>query len=194
MELQAKLTALEEEVGILKVEIKSILQEVRVAVLARQNPFLADDSDRLVAASAASPAPPQTTPGQPVTLEALPVAAPANLRVLNLPAVSPITSPSEAPEEPTPDARRPLDLAALLDWLQETATAFSQPEMVMLLTIASYGGLVDDGLKDALIELSQQIARDPGTPASVSDFSLALQKLQAIRPATAAGQQRRNAA
>ena len=46
MELQAQLTALEEEVGMLKGEIKAILQEVRVAILARQNPFLSDVLDR----------------------------------------------------------------------------------------------------------------------------------------------------
>ena len=40
MDLAARVTLLEEEVSVLKGEIKSILLEVRTAVLARENPLV----------------------------------------------------------------------------------------------------------------------------------------------------------
>src|SRR5262245_33149352 len=42
MDLTAKIEALEEEVNLLKGEIKAILQEVRVAILTRENPVAVD--------------------------------------------------------------------------------------------------------------------------------------------------------
>ncbi len=49
--MEAKLAALEEEINILKGEIKSILQEVRTAVLAAENPFTGGLAMRQAAAA-----------------------------------------------------------------------------------------------------------------------------------------------
>jgi hypothetical protein len=199
MELQAKLTALEEEVGILKVEIKSILQEVRVAVLARQNPFLADDLDRAVppapVTSVASPADTVASPNPvPATAdEVLAAVAPGTpARIVRLAPSGPSEMDEKEEGPVAAQARRPVDLAALMVWLQETAEAFSPTELTMLITIACYGGLLDEGLKQALIDLSHQVARERPAQASMSEFSLALRKLEAIRPPTT-GQLRRAA-
>jgi hypothetical protein len=54
MDLEARVTALEDEVGILKGEIKSVLLEVRTAFLAQNNPFT---SPQLMAPPAPAPAP-----------------------------------------------------------------------------------------------------------------------------------------
>jgi hypothetical protein len=193
MELQAQLTALEEEVGMLKGEIKAILQELRVAILARENPFLSNDLDRPgPAANPASlfdisdlpPVPPAAVPAPrtatPVVMaqEAAPQPAleaqPASRSKTDLPAVE-----NSGPLLKT--GKRPIDLAALMVWVQESAEGFSHSEFVMLVTMASYADFFDEGLKQALIDMSQQIARDPSEKASLADFSLALKQLESIR-------------
>lgn len=189
MELQAQLTALEEEVGILKGEIKAILQEVRVAVLARQNPFLSDDLGRPAPIPASLTNPDSgDAPAVPMPSEAIePADAPAPMvsatsRVARLSAEE-----SEEPDSHTPTAgraRRPIDLAALMVWVQESAENFSHTEFVMLVTMASYAEFFDEGLKDTLIEMSEQVQRDLTTRASMADFSLALKKLESINATT----------
>ena len=188
MELQAQLTALEEEVGMLKGEIKAILQEVRVAILARQNPFLSDDLDR--------PAPVVPSPS-PIDAAQLPAAAPAIASVTNLaqnlePAPAPrafqiaASEPSEPEDAASPrmSSKRPVDLAALMVWVQESAETFSHTEFVMLVTMASYAEFFDAGLKQALLDMSEQVVREHSEKASMADFSLALKQLEAIRATT----------
>jgi hypothetical protein len=194
MELQAQLAALEEEVGMLKGEIKAILQEVRVAVLARENPFLSDDFDRPVPAAtppnlfdlsdpspAPGVAPSPAMPAQVVLLQE--AAAPA--------ASAPKTEPS-TPDEGGPvlkTGKRPIDLAALMVWVQQSAESFSHTEFVMLVTMASYADFFDEGLKQTLIDMSEQITRELKTKASLADFSLALKQLESIRASNSRLQQ-----
>ena len=194
MELQAQLTALEEEVGMLKGEIKAILQEVRVAILARQNPFLSDNLDR--------PGSSATSMLNPFDLGDAPAAVHAAVPTVEAPA--PVTASEAGPrvvkvadlgevevESAGPvlsSRKRPVDLAALMVWVQECAESFSHTEFVMLVTMASYADFFDEGLKQALLDMSEQVAREPATRASLADFSLALKKLEAIRATT--GRQR----
>ena len=195
MELQAQLAALEEEVGMLKGEIKAILQEVRVAVLARQNPFLADDLDKAFVRPTRSPSafdlseaatiPTPTAAPEPIqAAAAAPEPAP---RVVLIPPPAPAESDDTAP--PLRTTKRPVDLAALMVWVQEAAETFTHVEFVMLVTMASYADFFDDGLKQALLDMSQEIARDHTTKASLADFSLALKKLEAIRASTTQNRQ-----
>jgi hypothetical protein len=194
-------TALEEEVGMLKGEIKAILQEVRVAILARQNPFLFSDSDRPAAAAhssnpfdlsdlpaapaPAAPAPAPTTEPQPAPTAAAELAT----RVVKLAGIDSIEAEQAAPGPAI--TKRPIDLAALMVWVQDCADSFNHTEFVMLVTMASYADFFDDGLKQALVEMSVQISRENTTKASLADFSLALKKLEAIRATT--GRQRQAA-
>ena len=189
MELQAQLTALEEEVGMLKGEIKAILQEVRIAILSRQNPFLSDDLDR-PAGGALSIAPldigqnpaAATTPVSTAAPPAPLAAAEATPRGASVTASEPSEPAENAPQRMT--AKRPVDLAALMVWVQESAETFSHTEFVMLVTMASYADFFDAGLKQALLDMSEQVVREHSERASMADFSLALNKLEAIRATT----------
>ncbi len=202
MELQAQVTALEEEVGMLKGEIKAILQEVRVAILARENPFLSDDSERPVPSARSinpfdqndvAPAP------FPAPFVEMPVASPppsfaAPAVVIQDTAPRPQASARSdqvAPDESSPvlkTSKRPLDLAALMVWVQEAAETFNHPEFVMLVTMASYADFFDEGLKQALIDMSQQIAREHPVKASLADFSVSLKQLESIRASSSSWQ------
>jgi hypothetical protein len=193
MELQAKLTALEEEIGILKGEIKSILQEVRVAVLARQNPFLTDDLAKSMAIMAPpSPltpeAPASQDPSAPFDTHVVPASMPSTpSRVVNFSAVE--ADAGDAPQPAPGNSKRPVDLAALMVWLQEATETFSHAEFVMLISMASYADFLDSGLKDTLFEMSEQVPREHTEKASLSDFSLALKQLEAIRSSSSHRQQ-----
>jgi hypothetical protein len=187
MELQARVTALEEEVGILKGEIKAILQEVRVAVLARQNPFLdssADSAPVYTAPAAApeaataprvepspEPAPPPPTPLRPTARSEDPV------EELWMP------EPEPAPATHVSNAKgpRPLDLAALLTWVQDVSQRFSEADFAILLSIGAYGGMIEDDLKDTLLDLAQNLPSDESHRATLPEFTLALQQLEALR-------------
>ncbi len=206
MELQAKVTALEEELSILKGEIKSILQEVRVAVLARQNPFVDNElSPPAMGRSTASTGWPSDEPFLPEaptpvpTPIAIPVAAPMQV-------VNGRTAPQPPPQpDPEPEALSAatealkasgtLDLAGLLSWLQETAEQFNTSDFRMLIQLAAYGGLIDGGLEQSLVELGESVSGDDARKASLPEFALALQKLEAVRAMKSITQtSRRNAA
>ena len=185
MELQARVTALEEEVGILKGEIKAILQEVRVAVLARQNPFMDHAGDP----SASAPAVNVFTEIPAASIEPVaPLPPPTPLRPVARP-----EDPVEALWMPEPDPQssahssmsqqgtRPLDLAALLTWVQDVSERFSEADFAILLSIGAYGGMIDDDLKDTLLELAQNLPSDETHRATLPEFTLALQQLEALR-------------
>ncbi len=191
MELQAKVTALEEELSILKGEIKAILQEVRVAVLARQNPFL--DDDFAGPASTRSGAATGWPADEPFMSDAAPaptpiaVPVPAPLQVVNGKAAAPPPQQSQ-PEMELPvatteaiKASGTLDLAGLLSWLQETAEQFNPSDFRMMIQLAAYGGLIDGGLEQSLVELGESVSGSDARKASLPEFALALQKLEAVR-------------
>jgi hypothetical protein len=183
MELQARVTALEEEVGILKGEIKAILQEVRVAVLARQNPFMDHAGDpssvpalsvftEVPAAPVETVAPPPPTPLHPLARTDDPV------EELWMPDPDPRASAASSRGQ---QSTRPLDLAALLTWVQGVSERFSEADFAILLSIGAYGGMIDDDLKDTLLELVRNLPSDESHRATLPEFTLALQQLEALR-------------
>jgi hypothetical protein len=190
MELQARVTALEEEVGILKGEIKAILQEVRVAVLARQNPFMDHPGEAPAPAvnilTEIPAAPAQTEP-------VVPLPPPTPLRPLSR-TEDPVEELWMQEPEPVTTAQssirrqgtRPLDLAALLTWVQDVSERFSEADFAILLSIGSYGGMIDDDLKDTLLEIAQNLPSDESHRATLPEFTLALQQLEALRDSTPA--------
>lgn len=211
MDVTARVAALEEEVSILKGEIKTILQELRIAVLARENPFSVNGHDFV----AAMPSRQESTAFDAVFTEP-PSIAPAPQPVVMIREVpSPIESASEAiasfvpaaastkhkhshqvtleDEEPGPEiSPRPRrwsvhSLAALMAWTQEHSQRFSHQDMDIVLSLAQYGGLVDEDLQSTLEKLAKGLAPEEiPLRASSTDFLLALRQLDALLDAATA--------
>jgi hypothetical protein len=189
MELGSKVTLLEEEIAILKGEIKTILQEVRTAVLARENPFAVDAHEYPQLASLpAEPAPATGTPE---------AASPANVVPFSrMPEAEPQTNlytPFSGRDET--DAARPTtgappakrrwsagSLATLVAWTQETAARMDASDLDIVLSLARYGGLIDAELEATLTKLSAPLLAPNPAPKQkgVSDYLLALRELSAL--------------
>jgi hypothetical protein len=191
MELGSKVTALEEEIAVLKGEIKTILQEVRTAVLARENPFAVDahqipQVQELPAAPVSTPVPAQQDSSNVVQLQA---AAPEPKQ----------TEPQSYPPQPTvadeigaarptaiaPQAKRRWSvgaLATLVAWTQETASRMNAGDLDIVLSLARYGGLIDEELEATLTRLSAPLHTPDQEPRrkGVSDYLLALRELSAV--------------
>jgi hypothetical protein len=190
--MEAKLAALEEEVSILKGEIKAILQEVRTAVLASENPFAGGSTPRPAAVVVSEPEP----EGEPRVIQLNPQPRPPNA------APGPDTEPEpqtysyerrgsepaqvrpvEAPEAPVsthqpPDIRA---LAALLAWVEETRERLDDQRFEIVLGLASYARLVDPPLEQTLRDAGRMVAAPDGSiKPSMNDCIVALRQLEAI--------------
>jgi hypothetical protein len=189
MELGSKVTALEEEIAILKGEIKTILQEVRTAVLARENPFAMGAHENLqiqsatpeLASTTASPEP--EAPPQVIKLT----------QALESEPETPVHTPFSRRDET--DAARPMplvlssrrrwnagSLATLVAWTQETASRMDASDLDAVLSLARYGGLIDEELEATLNKLAAPLIRQGAEPRAkgVTDYLLALRELAAL--------------
>lgn len=211
MELGSKVTALEEEIGVLKGEIKTILQEVRTAVLARQNPFSVDYSENLPVPALAQVPPPsaepptaaetppsEAPPSEVPPSEALPSEVPSNVVQLKsaagvalqeIPPATPFQGRDEtdAPHaiNRDPQARQRWSvgsLATLIAWTQETADRMDASDLDIVLSLARYGGLIDEELESTLTKLSAPLFQDDSQPrpSGVTNYLLALRELSAL--------------
>jgi hypothetical protein len=191
MELGSKVTALEEEVAVLKGEIKTILQEVRTAVLSRENPFAVDAYEPLPVPTP----PPASHPQEPaeaekppkvVQLESVPDAGP--LREQSLVSQHPAAVETDAarPQAPAPQGGKRRwsvgALATLMAWTQDVTSRMDANDLDIVLSMARYGGLIEEELESTLTKLAaplfptQQEKRRTG----VSDYLLALRELAAL--------------
>ena len=192
MELGSKVTALEEEIAILKGEIKTILQEVRTAVLARENPFVMDAHENLHIPA---------TPVQPAVTEASsePETPP---QVIKLPHAEPqldlkpaATTQDTFIRRDETDAARPSQgssrttrrwslgsLATLIVWTQETAAEMDASDLDIVLSLARYGGLIDEELEATLTKLAAPLMAQNAMPRQpgVTDYLVALRELTAL--------------
>ena len=190
MELGSKVTALEEEIAVLKGEIKTILQEVRTAVLARENPFAVDAHETLrIPTPEDEPAPvPETpepqAPPKVVQLHAAPEAEQTDS-----------TAPMAFPGRDETDAARRASLGApanrrwsvgslatLVAWTQETAARMDPSDLDIVLSLARYGGLIEKELEETLTKLAAPLFEKDPQPRQkgVSDYLLALRELSAL--------------
>jgi hypothetical protein len=193
MELGTKVNALEEEIGILKGEIKTILQEVRTAVLARENLFAVDAPESLrLPPLAAEPAVVEASPQ--------PAALPQAINLSNGTAPEPgpepeATGPTPFPRRDETDIARPSpapskanrrwslgSLATLIVWTQETAAEMDASDLDIVLSLARYGGLIDEELETTLTKLAAPAMEQNDQPRQkgVTDYLVALRELSAL--------------
>jgi hypothetical protein len=225
-DLEPRVKQVEEDVAILKGEIKSILIEVRTSLLSQTNPFtsaplapppivpqapapaapFAPNPSGPFAPSTAGPAGPQAhepahQPEPPTpflqegsnshdrpqqsenwTNNVTHFPQPAIPRSGFQPA-----EPQLAPQQPVPlpvAPRRSWELntlAMLLAWCQGNMVRLSEKEMTSLLSLARYGGLVDEELAGILLQISNSFDDgNTGRAATVSEYLLALHELHTV--------------
>jgi hypothetical protein len=198
MDLTARVTALEEENQLLKGEIKTILQELRTAVLNRDNPFAGGHMDIVPAAMASrTEAPASRSMEQPMqdamaTSSANVVKMFENMhsadlnnqmmsRALSQQWASAQEPAFRAPEEVAATRWSVHSLAALMSWTKEAAQRFNQNDLGLILSLARYGRLIDEDLEKTLTNLAEVFA--PAVippPVSSTDYLLALRELDAL--------------
>ena len=195
-DLEPRVRQVEEDVAILKGEIKSVLMEVRTSLLSQSNPFtttgLAVPPPTVAPPSpAATPEPAKPEPArsdQPIPVlkeEAKPDDRPLHFDNQNSFAqperqLAPQQQPVPLPVAP----RRSWELntlAMLLAWCQGNMVRLSDKEMTSLLSLARYGGLVDEELAGILLEISSSFDDgQTGRAATVSEYLLALHELHSV--------------
>ncbi len=187
MDLTAKVAALEEEVTVLKGEIKLILQEVRTALLARENPFTVASTESLaLPASLREERGPSTDRGTGAQPESQPqaVAAP----VIEMPLVKPVALKLQPQAVAAPSAaieamQRHMDvprLAALVNWTQDTTARHTVADVSIILSLARYGGLLEADLEATLAKISRTVTTTSTTRAGIGDLLVALRQLEAM--------------
>jgi hypothetical protein len=209
MEITAQMAALEDEVKVLKGEIKSILEEIRTSVLARDNPFALQSGlpvfqpvERSDAVGEPSPAPEETPEGPPRApataseedplphvLRVEPAAAPPETR--DEPESAPLPATARDGPEVTPLPRMAetavpqtwsvATIAGLIAWVDEATSRLGAPHLQMILELARFAGLIPPEAEEALLKVIKLASsRKDSTTVSVNDILVALRQLEAI--------------
>ncbi len=73
-------------------------------------------------------------------------------------------------------------LATLIAWTQETADRMDASDLDIVLSLARYGGLIDEELESTLTKLSAPLFQDDSQPrpSGVTNYLLALRELSAL--------------
>jgi hypothetical protein len=210
MEITAQIAALEEEVKLLKGEIKSILEEIRTSVLAGDNPFASQGGlpvfqpiERSEPTREPAPAPEEAHPGAttaPATASEVEEPLPRVLRV-EPPAAPPETGGStqsapltamagDGPEvTPLPamaeaagaQAWSVSTIAGLIAWVDETTSRLGTTHLQMILDLAPFAGLIPPEAEEALLKVVKLASsRKDSATVSVNDTLVALRQLEAI--------------
>jgi hypothetical protein len=189
MDLEARVTALEDEVGILKGEIKAVLLEVRTAFLARSNPF----TGPTLTMAAPAPMPEvQTTANVTESIvinePAAPVFEPAPRHASR--AMEPVVTKTTVIERMATQTRFEMNtLAMLMAWTQGNMARLDLSEMGSLLALARYGGVIEPELEQILMDIADHFEHDldprTGEPrikarATISEYLLALHELNSV--------------
>jgi hypothetical protein len=209
MEITAQIAALEEEVKLLKGEIRSILEEIRTTVLARDNPFTSQGGlpvfhpiERSDPTQEPAPAPEEAPPSvtrAPATASEVEDPLPHVLRVE--PTAPPETrdSPESAPlpamagsglditplpamvEAAVPQAWSVSTIAGLIAWVDETTSRLGTTHLQMILDLAPFAGLIPPEAEEALLKVVKLASsRKDSATVSVNDTLVALRQLEAI--------------
>ena len=188
MELTGQLANLEDEIKLLKGEIRSILKEIRAAVLNSDNPFSNPATLQKINQTAAAPveaaeapAHEEPTPFAPRPVEVgQPALQPAP--VLETPFAQPVPV-SAIPDEPQESPRTNLlTIAALLVWAEDAIGALGARRFRFMLELAFFSELLSPEVRDVLRDASELWAKegDADQPVSVNECLLQLRQLEAI--------------
>jgi hypothetical protein len=206
MEITSQLANLEDEVKLLKGEIKSILKETRAAILASDNPFTSGGAAPLPGGAAPSPELPAASgpfasfvdAGQP-TGDGADDGPPRGGAEPSPPA--PLAGPfhgataahhpgesirllvgEEAGSPPSEPAIDLMTIASLLVWSEDAIAALGARRFRLMLELARAAHLLAPEIRDVLRDATEVWQPDDDTehPSSVSECLLQLRQLEAI--------------
>ncbi len=188
MELTQQVATLDDELKLLKGEIKVILREIRAAVLSNNNPFTMDIS----ALDAPAPSVPDETaatkeeaPPEPAMPE-LPLAGPAAPTGLIGPPVAPGGPPPPAQEETNASKGQRwsiLTIAGLMAWAEDAVATVGSDRFRTILELATLAELLPEDMRDVLDRLAKLApagGRDKDKPINVIECVVVLHQLEAI--------------
>ena len=197
--LNSKVAALEDEMRIVKGEVKQVLTEIRSAILAQDSPFIEGGQ---AARNAARPV--QIVPAvkeEPARVEIVmpqseaPVAAPAAHATddhVAAPHVAPAASPSPVhhePERPTTalaPSPRPaprwslLTVASLAAWAEEAFQRIGAQRLAILLDLCEVSGYLPQEARQALARVGELDLPAPEQAASPMEVTVLLRQLDAL--------------
>jgi hypothetical protein len=206
VELTSQVANLEDEIKLLKGEIKAILKEIRAAVLSRDNPFDPASSARSTSAAApvivepaasvvpqtSEPAPPMATPfapGQPAA------APPVHQEPIEFPRAAseptpapkgheslPLHASKPAAEDRTEQPPSLLTIASLLGWADDAITTLGPRRFRLMLELAYFAELLSPEVRDVLRELADlsPSTDDVAGPMNTNECLLQLHQLEAV--------------
>lgn len=206
--LSSKVAAIEDEMRIIKGEVKQVLTEIRSAILVQDNPFEeASNKPRavqIVPAMAEEPARveivmPQMEPQPAVIATAVPhpddptpvaSASPASQHVAAAPVRQEPTSQTSAPGSAHQQAAAPmhapsprwslLTVASLAAWAEEALQKVGSKRLAMLLDLCEVSGYLTPDARQALARVGDLDTPEPAQPASPMDVTLLLRQLDAL--------------
>jgi len=198
MELTQQIGTLQDDVKLLKGEIKSILKEVRAALLNRDNPFTADAPPvfRAVARTEADePAadgltamreelePPRDLPQQPPAPAPVPSPqSPSAPAVEYAPAPAQLRPAQEAVEPPPAPQWSMLTVASLTAWAEDALAELGPKRFQIVLDLACFAELLSPSVRDVLGKLADLVPPREGEerPLHVNECLVVLRQLEAI--------------
>ena len=182
MELTQQVATLDDELKLLKGEIKVILKEIRTAVLSNNNPFTMDTS------AVDAPAPAAPAPELPLAGPVGPTTPP-----LDGPLAGP-TGPPVGPGGPPPAAQEEMNaskgqrwslltIAGLMAWAEDAVATVGSDRFRAILELATLAELLPEDMRDVLDRLAKLApvgGRDKDKPIDVIECVVVLHQLEAI--------------
>lgn len=184
MELTHQLANLEDEIKLLKGEIRSILKEIRAAVLNSDNPFTNPAKLQQATPATTEPAP-ELVAAEPTPFSPRPVELPLAAQPADTPFAAPVPLHAEAParEERSEGQRTSLlTIAALLGWAEDAIATLGARRFRFMLEMAFFADLLAPEVRDVLRDAAEIWAKDTDAdhPVNVNECLLQLRQLEAI--------------
>lgn len=192
MELNQTISELQEEMTLLKGEIKSVLTEIRTAVLNADNPFTQDPRIGALPPPehAEAPSAPIDNDGPRFSVPATPPEAnepPAPEPAASRPPPPAAVPAATAPPAPVETAQEGSDwslltVAGLMLWAEDAVATLGTERLRMVVELAAYAALLPPGARDVLIRVAELAPKKElhEEHASVIDCVVVLHQLEAI--------------